>query len=134
MMYPGTLNWHQGLDIAVKAFSLVVNEFPETEFHIYGEGGEKRTLVKIISQLHLEKKVLIKHTVPASRIVDIMANADLGVVPKRSDSFGNEAFSTKTLEFMLLGVPLIVADTKIDKYYWGKYFWTARRVFPASEN
>ena len=27
-----------------------------------------------------------------------------------------------------------VTISKIDKYYWGKYFWTARRVFPASEN
>jgi glycosyltransferase involved in cell wall biosynthesis len=47
-----------------------------------------------------------------------MEDADLGIVPKRSNSFGNEAFSTKTLEFMSLGVPLIVADTAIDKYYF----------------
>ena len=47
-----------------------------------------------------------------------MAVSDLAVVPKRRDSFGNEAFSTKTLEFMSLGVPLILADTTIDRYYF----------------
>jgi glycosyltransferase involved in cell wall biosynthesis len=51
-------------------------------------------------------------------IASVMANADLGVVPKRNDFFGGEAFSTKTLEFMALGVPLVVADTRIDRLYF----------------
>jgi hypothetical protein len=55
---------------------------------------------------------------PLTEISAVMANADVGVVPKRKDSFGNEAFSTKILEFMAVGVPVIVSDTKIDKYYF----------------
>jgi glycosyltransferase involved in cell wall biosynthesis len=47
-----------------------------------------------------------------------MANADLGVVPKRADSFGNEAYSTKIMEFMAVGVPVIVSSTKVDRYYF----------------
>jgi glycosyltransferase involved in cell wall biosynthesis len=47
-----------------------------------------------------------------------MANADLGVVPKRADSFGNEAYSTKIMEFMALGVPVVASNTKIDRYYF----------------
>ena len=27
-----------------------------------------------------------------------------------------------------------VTVSKIDAYYWGKYFWTARRIIPASKN
>jgi glycosyltransferase involved in cell wall biosynthesis len=48
----------------------------------------------------------------------VIENSDLGVVPKRSNSFGNEAFSTKILEFMAMGVPVIVPDTAIDRYYF----------------
>jgi glycosyltransferase involved in cell wall biosynthesis len=44
-----------------------------------------------------------------------MENADLGVVPKRNDPFGDEAFSTKILEFMAMGVPVIVSETRIDR-------------------
>ena len=47
-----------------------------------------------------------------------LANADLGVVPKRADSFGNEAYSTKIMEFMSLGVPVVVSSTKIDRFYF----------------
>jgi glycosyltransferase involved in cell wall biosynthesis len=56
--------------------------------------------------------------VTLDEIVEIMANADIGVIPKRNDDFGGEAFSTKTLEFMSMGVPIIVARTKIDQYYF----------------
>jgi glycosyltransferase involved in cell wall biosynthesis len=52
------------------------------------------------------------------RIAEVVANADLGVVPKRADSFGNEAFSTKIMEYMAEGVPVIVSKTKVDRYYF----------------
>ena len=47
-----------------------------------------------------------------------MANADLGVVPKRANSFGNEAYSTKIMEFMSQGVPVVISRTKIDSFYF----------------
>ena len=47
-----------------------------------------------------------------------MADARCGVVPKRADLFGNEAFSTKVLEFMALGVPVVLSETDIDKHYF----------------
>ena len=49
-----------------------------------------------------------------------MANADLGIVPKKNDPFGGEAFSTKILEFMALGIPVIVSRTKIDNHYFNE--------------
>ena len=55
---------------------------------------------------------------PVRQIAEVMSNADLGVVPKRADSFGNEACSTKILEFMSLGIPVVVSSTKIDRYYF----------------
>lgn len=51
-------------------------------------------------------------------VAAIMANVDIGVVPKRSNSFGNEAFSTKIMEFMSMGVPVIAARTAIDQHYF----------------
>jgi glycosyltransferase involved in cell wall biosynthesis len=47
-----------------------------------------------------------------------MAGADVGIVPKRADSFGNEAYSTKIMEFMALGVPVVASETRIDRYYF----------------
>ena len=53
VLYPGTLNWHQGLDIAVRAFALIKDEAPEAYFHIYGEGPCHSLLVQLIEELEL---------------------------------------------------------------------------------
>ncbi len=118
MIYPGTLNHHQGLDLAIEAFHRVRDRLPEAEFHIYGAGPALPSLKSQARSLGLEDRVFFKGTVPLREVPRLMENADLGVVPKRKDSFGNEAFSTKTLEFMALGVPVLVSDTLIDTHYF----------------
>ena len=130
LSYPGTLNWHQGLDIAVKAFALVQPQAPGMEFHIYGEGSARAEIERLVGELGLQGKVLVKDPLPLREIAAVMANADLGVVPKRNDSFGGEAFSTKILEFMALGVPVLVADTRIDRHYFND---TLVRFFKSSD-
>jgi glycosyltransferase involved in cell wall biosynthesis len=69
-------------------------------------------------ELGLNGSVRFFEPMPLRKIAAVMANADLGVVPKRADSFGNEAYSTKIMEFMALGVPVVVSNTKIDRYYF----------------
>jgi glycosyltransferase involved in cell wall biosynthesis len=118
LLYPGTLNWHQGLDLAVRAFAAQADRFRASEFHIYGEGPEKENLRKLAAKLRVGDRVILHHPLPLREIAAVSENADLGIIPKRSDGFGDEAFSTKSLEFMMLGVPIIVADTKVDRLYF----------------
>lgn len=118
IVYPGSLNRHQGLDIAVRAFARVVREMPEAEFHIYGEGPTKPSLIDLKDQLGLLDRVFFHHSLPVNEIAEIMAASDLAVVPKRASSpFGNEAVSTKIMEFMSLGIPVVASRTRIDTYY-----------------
>ena len=119
ILYPGTLNHHQGLDLAVKAFSQVVEKMPNAVFDIYGEGPAKPSLQDLIVKFGLEQRVRLHDFLPVDQIATVMAAADLAVVPKRaSDQFGTEAASTKILEFMSVGVPVIVSRTKIDTSYF----------------
>ena len=118
IIYPGSLNWHQGLDIAIQAFAKLKGKAAHAEFHIYGAGPALPGLKDLVKQLALHESVHFSGMLPLREIARVMENADLSVVPKRKDSFGNEAFSTKILEFMALGVPVIVSDTKIDRYYF----------------
>jgi glycosyltransferase involved in cell wall biosynthesis len=118
MMYPGSLNWHQGLDIAIKAMDLIMDKASEAEFHIYGSGSSMDDLKRLIEERSLQKQVKVFDSRPIKEIAGLMANADLGIVPKRNDSFGGDAFSTKIFEFMALGVPVIAANTRIDRYYF----------------
>jgi glycosyltransferase involved in cell wall biosynthesis len=120
ILFPGSLQWHQGLDIAIKAFVHVKSEVPSAEFHIYcGVGGDKQgELRQLVQQLGLEESVKFNTGVALDQMAQVIANADLGVVPKRADSFGNEAYSTKIMEFMSQGVPVVVSRTKVDTFYF----------------
>jgi glycosyltransferase involved in cell wall biosynthesis len=120
MLYPGTVSWHQGLDIAMRALALIKDKVPQVAFYIYGGGPKMGEIVQLVDQLDLHGRVFFD---PGKRLLEmakIIADADLGVVPKRNDQFGGEAFSTKTMEFMASGVPIIVAKTKVDQYYFNE--------------
>ena len=108
LTYPGSLNWHQGLDVAIRAFASISDQLPDAEFHIYGEGPAKPSLIELANNLGVHKQVIFHEFLPSRDIARVMATTDLAIEPKRATSaFGNEALSTKILEFMALGVPVL---------------------------
>jgi glycosyltransferase involved in cell wall biosynthesis len=120
ILFHGSFQWHQGLSIAIDAFAQVKERLPEAELHFYG-GGDRRITLELMEQserLGLSESVKFCGSLSLDAIAEIIANSDLGVVPKRADSFGNEAYSTKIMEFMSQGVPVVVSRTKIDTFYF----------------
>ena len=130
-VYPGTLNRHQGVDIAIRAFARVSKLAAETRFEIYGEGPERESLEKLITDLRLVDRVFVRPQMPVEEVAALMANCDAGIVPKRASScFGNEAASTKILDFMMLGLPVLASRTKVES----QYFDGTELIFFESEN
>ena len=120
LCYPGTLAWHQGLDVAIEAVSLLRDRAPGVRLLLVGDGPEREALRRMIAERKLEDRVSLTGLVPLENVAEIMATIDAGVVPKRTDSFGNEAFSTKIMEFMAMGAPVIASRTRIDEYYFNE--------------
>lgn len=118
VIFPGGFQWHQGLDIAIEAFQVFQKEIPGAEFHVYGNGDQKEKLLDLVDRLGLQRSVKFFPSVPALEVPNLLCTADLGVVPKRANSFGNEAYSTKIMEFMSQGLPVVVSRTKIDTFYF----------------
>ena len=120
MCYPGTLNRHQGVDLAISALALLQDKSPKFKLLIIGDGPDCEKLATMVIQQRLESRVTMIGSIPMEQVAKTMATIDLGIVPKRNDSFGNEAFSTKTMEFMAMGVPVVASNTRIDQYYFGE--------------
>jgi glycosyltransferase involved in cell wall biosynthesis len=118
LCYPGTLNGHQGVDLAIAAVALLREKVRNIRFLIIGDGPDREKLNTMVKEQKLEDYVSISGFVPLEEVAETMADVDLGVVPKRRDSFGNEAFSTKIMEFMAMGVPVLASKTRIDQYYF----------------
>ena len=118
LLFPGSLQWHQGVDIAIEAFARIREKLPTAEFHIYGDGIARDSLKEQVKRLGLDDSVRFYESLDLRGIARVMAQADLGIVPKRADSFGNEAYSTKIMEFMSVGVPVVISSTRVDRYYF----------------
>jgi glycosyltransferase involved in cell wall biosynthesis len=117
--YPGTLSRHQGVDIAVEAVALLRERAPGLKFLIIGDGPERENLKTLIAERGLEDRVSLTGLIPLEKVAEVMATIDLGVVPKRKEGFGDIAFSTKIMEFMAMGVPVLASRTRIDEFYFG---------------
>jgi glycosyltransferase involved in cell wall biosynthesis/peptidoglycan/xylan/chitin deacetylase (PgdA/CDA1 family) len=130
IVFPGSFQWHQGLDLAIEAVARVRRQVPNLELHLYGQGRLEGELRELAARLNLNGSVRFFHGVPLDQLPAVMANADLGVVPKRADGFGDEAYSTKIMELMSQGVPVIVSRTKIDTYYFDD---SVVRFFPSGD-
>jgi glycosyltransferase involved in cell wall biosynthesis len=119
MVYPGTLNWHQGVHVAMKAFARVLPNIPHAQFHIYGEGPAKPGLVDLAASLGLADKVKFMGMVPKDDVIELMAQCDVAVEPKLTGSaFANETCSLKLLEFLALGIPVVASRTKVHSMYY----------------
>ena len=118
-VYPGTLNYHQGVDLAVKAFEkFSKGKDGNIRFKIYGRGPELTNIIKLIKDRNLEGVVEYLGYYPSEEALKFMAHATVGVVSKRANVFSDEAFSSKIIEFMGLGVPVIVPKTTIDSFFF----------------
>ena len=118
LIYPGTLSKHQGIELAIKAVGLIKDREPDIELHLYGSGTDEEYFKNMVAALELRDRVCFKGLVSLEEVAEKMANADLGLEPKLGNAFSDEALSTKILEFIMLGVPVIASNTTIHKHYY----------------
>ncbi|MCC6235366.1 MAG: glycosyltransferase, partial [Verrucomicrobiales bacterium] len=119
-VFPGGLYHHQGLHVAIRSLALLAPKFPNLNLRIVGDGPERPRLQGMVEELGLSQRVSIEPPIPISRIPELLSTADIGVVPKLAEGFGNEAYSTKIMEFMAAGLPVVASQTRIDQFYFGK--------------
>lgn len=118
LCYPGTLSWHQGVDLIINAMGRLRDKAPNVRLLIVGDGAERERLAALARDRGIEDRVKIKSGIPIDEVARTMVTVDLGVEPKRKQSFANEALSTKIPEFMAVGVPVVASDTLVHRYYF----------------
>lgn len=101
----GRIDYIKGVDILVKAIALVKARLPAICLHIVGDGTKLLEIKALISQLRLEKNVLLHGFISRERKNSLYSASNVVVIPSR-----NEPFGIVVLEAMRAGKPLIVSD------------------------
>lgn len=121
IVYPGHLSHHHGIDVAVKAMPMIRKAVPSAMFDIYAASWipqYRYQLEQMIADLNLDGAIRIHPPKNIHELVEIYKTADIGVVPKRGGFFAAEAFSSKILDFMASGIPIVASRTAVDQYYF----------------
>ncbi len=108
LLYHGQLTHRYGLDLAVRAVAALRDEIPDIHLTIHGRGDAVEELAALVADLQLEHLVeLSTDSVPAEALPDMIAGADLGVVPYRNDVFTDGIVPTKLMEYAAVGIPCV---------------------------
>lgn len=116
MLYCGTVTEHYDLGLAVRAVARLAGEIP-VKLRILGDGNRLDEVLNLAAELGVADSVERVGSVPIDRVRDEMRNADIGISCHRAGVFGDLYFSTKIVEYMTQGLPVLSPRTyTINKY------------------
>jgi glycosyltransferase involved in cell wall biosynthesis len=119
VVYHGALLRRYGLETAVRAMAELRDRIPAITFEIYGDGDFRPELVRLVDELGLQRTVkLSEGAVPIDEIPSAVAGANVGVVPFLPERFTETILPTKLLEYVRLGIPVVVARNPVIEGYF----------------
>jgi glycosyltransferase involved in cell wall biosynthesis len=114
LVYHGTLTRLYGLDTAIHGVALAAQAGLRVHLTILGEGPERTALQRLAARIGNGLLVSFEAHIPQSALRDRLRQADGGVVPTRLDGMTAFSLSTKLLEYVHLGIPVL--PTRLPTY------------------
>lgn len=149
VIYVGRLDPVRELDVVVKAIKYIEEKVPKVKFIFCGTGEQKyiASLQKLISDLNLEEKVIMRGYVPQEYILNYIELSNVSICPYRHypklEDVLDGVSSTKIFEYLLVPKPVIFADSSVNRkelenlvlfYKSGDYRSLGDRILEVYEN
>jgi len=112
LVFFGRLLWMKGLIHLVKAFDLLVEEFPNMNLKIFGKGPLDKKIRMLISSLDLENRIHVLGHLPRRKLMLEIKKADLVILPSI-----HEAQPIAPLEAMACKKPVVAFDFPFAREY-----------------
>jgi glycosyltransferase involved in cell wall biosynthesis len=111
IFYIGDISKLDGIDVLIKAASMIIKEEKRAKFMIVGSGTDDyiNYLKNLVKNNNLENYFLFIERIPHQEVPDYISCASLCVAPFRLTLTSNSSLSNKILEYLALG-KLIVAS------------------------
>jgi glycogen(starch) synthase len=106
LVFLGRIVTTKGLLLLLEAGRLLQRQNRPIELKVVGDGPQRAALQKLTTEWKLAMQVRFLGRLPDSQIADLLATADLLVVP----SLGGEVFGMVIAENMLRGIPILASD------------------------
>lgn len=111
LMYHGTVEERQGLDVAVRALVLARRHVPGLRLAIKGVGRQLSALEQLACELGVREQVIFSDGCPIGEVVDFVRQGDVGIIPYRAGGYMELVLPVKAFEFAWMHRPMIASDT-----------------------
>jgi len=102
--YVGNVGISQNLETVIGSLEKIEND---VTFLIIGEGLEKRRLLRLVRERHLESKILFIDALPRDKIKDIYRLSDILFLQLKDLIIFNRTIPSKIFEYLGSGLPII---------------------------
>jgi glycosyltransferase involved in cell wall biosynthesis len=118
LIYHGTFTHRYGVDLIIDAVNKLRNKIPDIHLTLLGDGETLDALVELTYQLDIKDHVVFSPTLHVSELPKYIQQADVGIVPNRSNIFTDGILPTKMMEYIAMGTPVIAARTPTIETYF----------------
>lgn len=106
--YIGRLSIEKNLSMLVRVFARLSSDFDHIRLALIGGGDEETKLKQLISDLHIEQKVVINGIFPNEHKAAVYKTLNVFVFPSLTEGFGYVP-----LEALSMGLPVIASDIPV---------------------
>jgi glycosyltransferase involved in cell wall biosynthesis len=85
IIFHGRLVKLKNVDFLIRAFNQVLKNQPDLQLEIIGQGPRKKNLEKLIKELNLERKVIIKEKVSHQQLIKEIGQCFLMIIPSLTE-------------------------------------------------
>jgi glycosyltransferase involved in cell wall biosynthesis len=111
LLYCGTVTEHYDLALAVRAIARLAGQVP-VRLKILGEGNRLAEVLALASALGVRDSIEHLGLVPIDKVRAELKKADIGISCHRAGVFGDLYFSTKIVEYLTQGLPVLSPRTR----------------------
>jgi glycosyltransferase involved in cell wall biosynthesis len=111
IVYHGTVDARQGLDIAIRATVQARRIVPNVRLEIKGF-GEAANLKRLVAELGAGDAVVFSERCPVWEVAKFISQGHVGIMPYRSGGYMELVLPTKAFEFAWMHLPMIASNTR----------------------
>jgi glycosyltransferase involved in cell wall biosynthesis len=120
LIYHGTIAKRLGIDLTIKAVSMLASKIPQIEFCIFGNGDDKAEFIECCKHECMNDHVFFRDMVPLEQLAGILEQMDLGVISNRKNIATELMLPVKMLECIAVDIPVVVPRLKAIEHYFSE--------------
>jgi glycosyltransferase involved in cell wall biosynthesis len=112
ILYLGGFSPHRGLETAIEAMPIILEQIPNARLLLVGEGATRLELEQLVRDAHLGDRVTFAGFQPFKTVPTYIYLSSVCLIPHISTPHIETTMPNKIFQFMIPGKPVVVSSTR----------------------